>query len=173
MNGYDYGLVQQWRFPFSYFDTLYQAVMQDMGFLPSTDPNSGWGSDTSTHQKSGNYLISQEYGIEIEPVYFYSLQKDRLTQTVDYPNDGGDETMRTAKVQFQSIKHAANFSAEEGNLKPEYTDGKIYFVEDEGKIYVDLHNKRTLYDNGSEEEINNLKAKTIWYDDDKPLQEGE
>ena len=79
LNGVDYGLVQQWRFPYTYFDSLHSAVMDNLGFLPSTDPNSGWGSDTSTHQKSGNYLIYQEYDIQIEPVYFYSLQKDKLT----------------------------------------------------------------------------------------------
>lgn len=78
--------------------------------------------------------------------------------------------MRNAKVKFSQISNPENFSAEEGNLKPEYDEGRIYFVESEGKIYVDFHGKRTLYDSGAVDKIMKLEESSVWYgEDEEPL----
>lgn len=86
LEGNDYGLVQQWRFPFLYFDTpnaqgqsIFSRIMNDVGFVPSTDPNGGWGSDTSSHRKGSHYITYQSAEIDITPIFFYSCEKDKLT----------------------------------------------------------------------------------------------
>lgn len=62
---YDYGLVQQWRFPFLRFESTAntrgqsfpERIMDDIGFMTSLNPSSGWASDTGSHRKSSRYLI--------------------------------------------------------------------------------------------------------------------
>ena len=78
---FDYGLVQQWRFPFARFestsDTRGQSfperIMADLGFMTSLYNGSGWAFDTGSHRKSGHYITWQGAEIDISPVYFYSL----------------------------------------------------------------------------------------------------
>lgn len=90
---YNYGLVQQWRFPFARFestsDTTGQSfperIMADLVFTTSLNPQGGWGSDTSVHQKTSSYLHWQGAEIDITPIFFYSCEKNKLTQNVTYP----------------------------------------------------------------------------------------
>ena len=85
IEGITYGLCQQWRMPFDYFPWFHNEVMDLEGFPQPYDPNSGWGWDVGSHQKSSSYITKETYEITITPIYFYSCQKDKLTQMVNFP----------------------------------------------------------------------------------------
>lgn len=93
IDGFDYGNVKRWRFPFTYFDgtnqnnNIYHHIMEDgsVGFLPSYDNRSGWGLDRGIHSMSTRHYIYNRLSVDITLAYFYSCQKNRLTQSVTYP----------------------------------------------------------------------------------------
>lgn len=56
-----------------------------MGWVSPDDPQLGWG-DMSVHRESGDYITYELYEITISPVYFYSVQQSKMTQSVLWPN---------------------------------------------------------------------------------------
>lgn len=85
LDGTDYGNCQQWRFPWTYFNSFFAECKDQMGWISPDDPQLGWG-DMSVHRESSSYITYELYEITVSPVYFYSVQQSKMTQSVLWPN---------------------------------------------------------------------------------------
>lgn len=83
-----YGQVIEWKMPWDIFEDTIDYIKTDIGWIT---PQAGsatragqWG-DISQIPDQGDYYIYGTEKIVIKPCFFYSCQKDKLTQTVNYP----------------------------------------------------------------------------------------